>query len=728
MNTKRLLLLSSSIFLIFSACDNTSQPDRHSNTFDVSLESEVDKIVASLTLEEKVELLYGSGKFWSAGVERLGIEEVQYADGPLGIREELERHSWSPAGWTSDSATFFPAGGGLSATWNTGLALKYGTAMGAEARARNKDYLLAPAVNIQRSPLGGRNYEYFTEDPLLNVSMAVPMIKGIQSQDVAATIKHFAINNQETLRGSIDVQASERTIREIYLPVYKAAVMDADVYSVMCSYNRFRGPYVCESEYLLSEILKGEWGFQGTVMSDWGATHSTIESALYGLDIEMGDGEEGTYNEVFLADPLVQAVQNGELDESVVDGMAKRVIRVLLNIKKTDPTRKKGAINTEEHRKLVYDVASESIVLLKNSENILPLNKNSLSSIAVIGDNATQILASGGFGAGVKAKYEVTPMEGLKSRLPGITINFAQGYEEEYERIGYVNYPDYEGNDALVAEAVETAKNSEMVLLFIGGNRDVESEAYDRSTMELPFGQPELIDAVTKANPNTIIVMIAGTPFDLREIENSTSTLVWSWFNGSEAGNAIADVLIGEINPSGKLPFTIPVKLDDSPAHATNSFPGNETEVVYEEGILVGYRWYDTKDVEPMYAFGHGLSYTSFSYDSPTPDKSSYSKSDTIELSIPITNSGRQAGKETIQVYIQKSDSEVMRASKELKGFTKVDLEAGASTDAKVLIDVADLAYFNESDMNWVVEPGEYIIHVGSSSRDIRNSTTITIK
>lgn len=728
MNNKRLLLLSSCLIFLLSACATNPQKENHSNTFDESLEHEVNEIVASMTLEEKVEMLYGSGKFWSAGVERLGIEEVQYADGPLGIREELERHSWSPAGWTTDSATFFPAGGGLSATWNTDLALKYGTAMGAEARARNKDYLLAPAVNIQRSPLGGRNYEYFTEDPLLNVSLAVPMIQGIQSQDVAATIKHFAINNQETLRGSIDVQASERTIREIYFPVYKAAVMEADVYSVMCSYNRFRGPYVCESEYLLSDILKGEWGFKGTVMSDWGATHSTIESALYGLDIEMGDGGEGTYNEVFLADPLVKAVKDGELDESVVDGMAKRVIRVLLNIKKTDPTRKKGAINTKEHSELVYDVASESIVLLKNSDDLLPLNKSTLGSIAVIGDNATQILASGGFGAGVKTKYEVTPMEGLKSRLPEITINFAQGYEEEYERVGYVNYPDYEGNSSLVAEAVETAKNSELVLLFIGGNRDVESEAYDRSTMELPFGQPELIEAVTKANPNTIIVMIAGTPFDLREIEKSTSTLVWSWFNGSEAGNAIADVLIGEVNPSGKLPFTIPKKLEDSPAHATNSFPGNETEVVYEEGILVGYRWFDTKDVEPMYAFGHGLSYTSFDYGSPTSNKASYMNGNTIELNIPISNSGKSSGKETVQAYVEKVESAVMRASKELKGFTKVDIAAGKSTVAKINIDVQDLAYFDESSMSWIVEPGEYIIHVGSSSRDIRSSTTITVK
>ncbi len=716
------------IFVLLISCSTPKEPEDTSWQFDPALETKVSEIVSSLSLEEKGKLFYGNGKFWSAGIERLGFSEVQYADGPLGIREELGRHSWSPAGWTTDSATFFPAGGGLSASWNTELAYKYGVAMGAEARARNKDYLLAPAVNIQRSPLGGRNYEYFSEDPVLNAAFAVPMIKGIQSQDVAATIKHYAINNQETRRGSIDVLASERTIREIYLPVYKAAVMEADVYSVMCSYNRFRGPYVCENEFLLRDILKGEWGFKGTVMSDWGATHSTVESALYGLDISMGDGGEGTYHETYFGDPLVEAVQNGDVPMEVFDEMAERVVRVLLNVNKDDPTRKTGAINTPEHHKLVYDVASESIVLLKNDQDILPLNTGQIKSIAVIGDNATQTLASGGFGAGVKALYEITPLEGLKNRLPNTEINFAQGYEEEYERRGFVGIPDYEGNPELVAEAVEMASNSDVAIVFVGGNRQVESEAADRTTMELPFGQSELVSAVAEANPNTIVVFVAGTAFDIREIEGAASTIVWSWFNGSEAGNAIADVLLGTVNPSGKLPFTMPKKLDDSPAHATNSFPGNETEVSYEEGILVGYRWFDTKDVEPMYPFGHGLSYTNFEYSSPSTNKSSYSSSETIELTVSIENNGDVYGKETIQVYVQKNNSEVMRAEKDLKGFTKIEVSAGESETATISIDVENLAYFDEDSMSWVVEPGEYTFLIGSSSRDIRGSITVAIE
>lgn len=717
------------IIALLTSCTSKSQKETSSNTFDPTLEPEVERIVGSLSLQEKGNLFYGTGKFWSSGIERLGFDEVQYTDGPLGVREELERHTWNPAEWDTDSATFFPAGGGLSATWNTKLAYEYGKAMAAEARARDKDYLLAPAVNIQRSPLGGRNYEYFTEDPVLNARMAVPMIQGIQSQDVAATIKHFAINNQETLRGSIDVQASERTIREIYLPVFKAAVTEADVYSVMCSYNRFRGPYVCENEYLMRDILKGEWGFKGTVMSDWGATHSTIESALYGLDIEMGDGEEGTYNEVYLADPLMEAVAQGDVPEAVVDEMASRIVRVLLNIKKNDPTRNQGAINTPEHTDLVYKVASESIVLLKNDENKLPLNTDGITSIAVIGDNATQKLASGGFGAGVKAKHEVTPLEGLKNRLPeGIQINFAQGYDEKYVRQNGVNIPLYEGNPDLIPEAVQTAKNSDLVLLFIGGNRDVESEAVDRTTMKLPFEQDELVKAVTAANPNTIVVMVAGTPFDLREILPNTSTLVWSWFNGSEAGNAIADVLVGNVNPSGKLPFTMPVKLEDSPAHATKSFPGNETAVVYEEGILVGYRWFDTKNIEPMFPFGYGLSYTTFEYGEASLNKSTFSNSDEIQVTIPVTNVGSVSGKETVQVYVSAQNSKVERPEKELKAFTKINLNAGESETLTLSIDVEDLAYFDEQTMSWVVEPGDYEVKVGSSSRDIRSTVSFTIK
>lgn len=725
--TARKLLIGLIIPLVFSACSTKQNSENPRYAFNPELEPEVQQMVNSLTLQEKSDLLYGNGKFWSAGVERLGIDDVQYVDGPLGVREELERHTWNPLGLTTDSATFFPAGGGLSATWNTDLAFKYGKAMGAEARARDKDYLLAPAVNIQRSPLGGRNYEYFTEDPLLNIKMAVPMIKGIQSMDVAATIKHFAINNQETNRGSIDVQADERTIREIYLPVYKAAVQDADVYSVMCSYNRFRGAYLCENEYMLQDILKGAWGFQGTVMSDWGATHSTIASAKNGLDIEMGDGEEGSYNEVYFADPLIEAVESGELDEAIVDEKAERIIRVLLNINKNQPNRLEGAINTSEHHQLVYDVASESIVLLKNDASLLPLNPSELNHIAVIGDNATQKMASGGFGAGVKAQYEVTPLEGLKSRLPNTEITFSQGYEEKYDDHQPIGLPYYKANPKLISEAVEAAKEAELAIVFVGGNRLVESESHDRKTMDLPFGQPELIQAVSEANPNTIIVMVAGTPYDLTEVVPATSTLVWSWFNGSEAGNALADVLTGAVNPSGKLPFTIPKKLEDSPAHATNSFPGDEEKVVYEEGLLVGYRWFDTKDIAPMFPFGFGLSYTAFEYGEPTINKKAFEADDKIELKIPVTNTGDFAGKEIVQVYVEKPNSEVVRPQKELKGFSKVEIGSGESTSSTVKIPIQNLAYFDVSEMTWKVEPGNYLIHVGSSSKDIHSTLEIAV-
>lgn len=724
----RNILFGAIATLLLAACSNNNESENQRYTFNPDLELEVQQMVDSLTLKEKSDLLYGNGKFWSAGVERLGIDEVQYVDGPLGVREELERHTWNPLGITTDSATFFPAGGGLSASWNTDLAYEYGKAMGAEARARDKDYLLAPAVNIQRSPLGGRNYEYFTEDPVLNVNMAVPMIKGIQSMDVAATIKHYAINNQETNRGSIDVQADERTIREIYLPVYKAAVKDADVYSVMCSYNRFRGDYLCENEYMLRDILKGEWGFQGTVISDWAATHSTIASAKNGLDIEMGDGEEGNYNEVYFADPLVEAVENGELDEEVVDEKAERVFRVLLNINKNQPDRLKGAINTPEHHQLVYDVASESIVLLKNKNQLLPLNPKELNHFAVIGDNATQKMASGGFGAGVKAQHEVTPLEGLKSRFPNTEITFSQGYEEQYDDHQPIGLPFYEANPDLIAEAVEAAKSAEMAIIFAGGNRLVESESHDRKTMDLPFGQPELIQAVSEVNPNTIVVMVAGTPYDLREVIPATSTLVWSWFNGSEAGNALADVLTGAINPSGKLPFTIPKKLEDSPAHATNSFPGDDEKVVYEEGLLVGYRWFDTKDIAPMFPFGYGLSYTNFEYGEPTFNKTTFTTEEIIELTVPVTNSGEVSGKEIVQVYVEKPNSNVMRPEKELKGFTKVEVPSGESNSGAISIPVKNLAYYDDSEMAWKVEPGIYLIHVGSSSKDIHSTQEITIK
>lgn len=729
---RKLTMLSTLGLALFSCQPKPQeQADIPNWAFDPALESRVDSIVSVLTLAEKVALAHANGKFWSPGVERLGIPDVQIADGPLGVREELERNTWSPAGWTTDSASFFPAGGGLSATWNIDLARTYGECIGAEARARGKDYLLAPAINIQRSPLNGRNYEYFSEDPYLNARIAVPYVQGVQSQDVASCVKHYAVNNQETNRGSIDVQVDERTLREIYLPAFKAATIEGQAYSMMGAYNRFRGDYLCENDYMLNKILKGEWGFKGTLMSDWGAVHSTVQSANSGLDLEMGTEGRDDYNTWYFADALKESVESGEVSEATLNEIAKRNIRVLLNVKKTDESRLKGDINVDKHRKLMYDVASESIVLLKNFKKLLPLDQTKVGSIAVIGDNAKQKHASGGFGAGVKAQYEVSPLEGLQNRYPDVEINYAQGYKKQYIQEEGKPYfllePDNNPDQKLIAEAVAAAKKSEVAVIFCGTNRLAESESTDRKNMDLPYGQNELIKAVAKANPNTIVVVIAGTAFDLREIEKASSTIVWSWFNGSEAGNALADVLFGKVNPSGKLPFTIPLKLEDSPAHATNSFPGSETVVEYKEGLLVGYRWFDAKKTEVMYPFGHGKSYTDFTYASAKTDKSNYKADETIKVSVEVSNVGTVEGKEIIQVYSEDIEASVERPVKELKAFKKVGIAPGGKQTVEIEVPVSSLAFYDDQSSTWKVEAGEFNLHIGSSSQDIRKRVKILV-
>jgi len=718
--------------LILSGCVQNGAETSEVNKryqFDLSNEKTIDSLVNLMTLEEKVGMLHGTGMFYSGGVERLGIGEMAYADGPLGIREEIERGSWKPLGLTTDSATFFPAGGGLSATWNRDLANKYGECIGQEARARNKDVLLAPAVNIIRTPLGGRDYEYFSEDPYLNKEIAVPYVKGVQNQDVGVCVKHYAVNNQETNRGSVNVLMDERTLREIYLPAFKAAVTEGEAYSVMGAYNKFRGDYLCENDYMLNKILRDEWGFKGIVVSDWGAVHHTVKAANNGLDVEMGS--RGSFDQFFMAQPLIDSVKAGAVSEEVINQKVKSILRVMYSAHKFDSARIRGSMNTPEISKAIYDIASESIVLLKNDENILPIKNEGIKSIAVIGDNATQKQASGGFGAGVKAKYEINPLEGLKSRVGGeVKINYAQGYKQNYLPSATGRFwereMDYEPDTALVAEAVQVAKNSEVAVIFAGSNRQVESEARDRKDMRLPFGQVELIKAVKKANPNTIVVMIAGAPFDLTEVVPNSPALLWSWFNGSEAGNALADVIFGNVNPSGKLPWTLPKKLEDSPAHATNSFPGNDS-VYYAEGILVGYRWFDTKEIEPLFPFGFGLSYTDFEYESAEKDKENYSPDDIITVNVKIKNVGNIAGKEIVQLYVSKADSKVTRPAKELKQFEKVSLSPGEEKTVGLKLDVKDLAYFNEQNMDWVVEPGNYQLLVGSSSRDIKKTAGITV-
>lgn len=698
-------------------------------------DKKIDTLISQMTLEEKIGMLHGNSMFATAGVERLGIPELKMADGPLGIREEISRDSWAAAGWDNDFATYYPAAGSVAATWNPELSYTFGNSIGQEARARGKDMLLSPAINIIRTPLGGRTYEYFTEDPFLNKKLAVPFIVGVQNNDVMACVKHFAVNNQETNRGTVNVIVDERTLREIYLPAYKAAVTEAHAYSLMGAYNKFRGDYLCENDYMLNKILRDEWGFKGIVVSDWAAVHSTVKTLVNGLDIEMGTPKP--FNEYFLADKLIAAVKAGEISETEIDKHVKRILRVLFQVKAIEgKNRVEGSIATEAHYKDAYDIAAESVVLLKNSNKLLPLKLDNVKSIAVIGNNATKKHALGGFGAGVKTKREVTPLEGLKNKLPnGITINYAEGYLERYSKNDnnqkeevtlHGPIPVNELDETKLNEALEAAKNSDVAIIFAGSNRDYETEASDRKDLALPFGQEELIEKVLKINPNTIVVMIGGAPFDINKIKEKSLALIWSWFNGSEGGNALADVILGNVNPSGKLPWTMPKKLEDSPAHATNSFPGDES-VTYTEGVLVGYRWFDTKNIEPLYPFGYGLSYTNFEFSDLKTNKNNYNADDTIEITFTIKNTGSFDGKEVAQLYVSDVESYVEKAEQELKGFKKVFVKSGNSEKVSLRLPAKELAYYNEIKREWITESGTYKLKIGNSSRAIKEEVSITI-
>lgn len=691
-------------------------------------DTKIDSIISQLTLEEKIAMVHANSLFSSAGVKRLGIPDITCDDGPLGVREDV-LPGWASANLTTDSATFFPNGSAIAATWNPALAYSYGHDMGEEARMRGKDIMLAPGINITRTPLNGRTYEYFSEDPFLTARFSVAAIQGIQSQHVAACVKHFAVNNQEVNRGLVDVEISERALREIYLPAFQASITEANAWAIMSAYNKLRGVYCAENSYLLQTILKNEWKFKGIVMSDWGGTHSTVASANNGLDVEMGSGEK--YNEYFFADKLLDSVKAGKISEQVINDKVHRMLWVMYQTS-LNPAQLKGSINTPEHSKTAYNIAAESIVLLKNEKNMLPLKTGSIKSIAVIGDNATRTFHLGGFGAGVKARYEITALKGLQNRIGNTAkINFAQGYSGEYKPAGNINVnTDTHGPDAsLINEAVATAKASDITILFIGGNRDYESESRDRKDLSLPFGEQALVDAVTAANPNTIIVVVGGAPYDINSIKQNNHTIVWSWYNGSENGNALADVLLGKVNPSGKLPFTMPVSLEQTPAGTGNeeTYPGKDLLVKYNEGILVGYRWYDTKNIQPLYPFGYGLSYTGFEYKALDIPKKAFTNKDSVAIKLTVKNTGKYDGKETVQVYVHKEGSGVERPAKELKAFKKLPVSAGKSTVFNLAVAVADLAYYDEASQQWITEPGTYKVLVGSSSADIRLTGSFTV-
>ncbi|WP_276500140.1 glycoside hydrolase family 3 C-terminal domain-containing protein [Terrimonas pollutisoli] len=697
-----------------------------------AIEQKIRSLINQMTLQEKVSLLHANSKFYVSDIKRLGIPEWALSDGPHGVRAEINRDNWAYAGWTNDSATCFPPGTALAASWNPRLAYERGLVLGEEARFRKKDILLGPGINIIRSPLCGRNFEYMSEDPLLISKMSVAYIKALQTKDVAASVKHWLANNQEEHRDSVDVTMSERALREIYLPGFKASVMEGGAYTVMAAYNKFRGDWCSENDYLNRQILRKEFGFKGVLMTDWAAAHTTVKAALTGLDLEMGTDKKD-YNEWYFANPLIKAVEEGKVPVSVVDEKVANVLRVMMKTKMFDEAiREKGKMNTKEHQQAAYNDAAEAAVLLQNNRNLLPLNFGKLKSIAIIGDNATRKHCAGGLSSEIKALYEITPLQAMQQKFGAtVKINFAQGYEKQ-SSFKEGNNSGQSGSTKvdwkLIDEAVAVARQSDVVIIFGGLNHDFDTESSDKQNMDLPYGQEILMQEVAKANPNTVVVIIAGSPVKLTGIVHRVPSILWSWFGGMEAGNAVADLLSGKVNPSGKLPFTLPVSLEQSPAHALGNFPGRDLKVNYEEDILVGYRWFDTKKIQPQFPFGYGLSYTNFSISNFSTDKSSYGKNETIHAKFTIKNTGSTYGAEVAQLYVSDPVCSVLRPEKELKAFEKIFLKPGETKTVEMQVKVADLAFYDESKKGWDTEAGEYVLQLGNSSRTIFQRVKISVK
>lgn len=701
------------------------------------IEKRIENALSLMTFEEKVDMIHAQSKFSSAGVPRLGIPEVWMSDGPHGVREEIEWDSWSNAGWTSDSCTAFPALTCLAATFNPEMAAIYGKAVGEEARYRKKDILLGPGVNIYRTPLNGRNFEYMGEDPYLASKMVVPYVQGVQQNGVAACVKHFIVNNQEQWRGHINVEISDRALYEIYMPAYKASVLEGEAWSFMGAYNKFRGQHCCHNEYLLNKVLKGDWRFDGVVVSDWGGVHDTYEAANYGMDIEMGTWTDGltsskksAYDNYYLADPLIEAIEKGEISADVVDDKVSRILRLIFRTS-MNTSRPWGSLATEEHAEVARTIAKDGIVLLKNEEQLLPLQTDLYKTILIVGENATKSLTEGGGSSSLKVKHEVSPLEGLTKALGNkVKIIHTLGYSSGPSVYGREVAPK-ENQDSLRKVATELATDADLVLYFGGLNKNhfQDCEGGDRKSMDLPFGQNELINSLVAANSNIVVNLLSGNAVSMPWIDKIPA-LIQAWYLGSESGSAIASVLLGETNPSGKLPFTFPVKLEDNSAHAFDSmaYPGNNVDQIYKEDILVGYRWHDTKNITPLFPFGYGLSYTSFEIGKASINMKKAVAGETITLTIPVTNTGNQIGAEVVQVYIHDAKATVMRPEKELKSFKKVYLKAGETKEVTMQLPVNEWAFYSEKEGDWVLEPGKFTVMIGNSSQNIEQKINVTIQ
>ncbi|MDR2065705.1 MAG: glycoside hydrolase family 3 C-terminal domain-containing protein [Prevotellaceae bacterium] len=700
---------------------------------DAPVEDRVEDAIQRMTLEEKVAIIHAQSKFSSPGVPRLGIPENWMSDGPHGIRAEVLWDEWYGAGWTNDSCTAFPALTALAATWNPSLARLYGKSIGEEARYRNKNVLLGPGVNIYRTPLNGRNFEYMGEDPFLASVMVVPYIIGVQSNSVAACVKHFALNNQEKYRDHINVTVSERALHEIYLPAFKAAVQQGKAWAIMGSYNRYKEQHCCHNQYLLNDILKKEWNFDGVVISDWGGVHDTKEAINNGLDMEFGTwtdgldfGRSNSYDSYFLARPFLNLLKSREADEKHLNDKVRRVLRLIFRTNMS-PGINYGSFGSPEHAAAGRKIAEEGIVLLKNADNLLPVNIGNTKKILVVGENAVKPMTTGGGSSSLKVKYEISPLEGIRLRAGRkAEVKYLAGYESpatKEQDVKNAKEPQQKeiNYEALRNEAATAAKEADIVLFFGGLNKNSgqDCEGDDRNSLELPYQQDALIEDLLKANPRTAVIIISGNAVAMPWI-NRTPAIIEAWYNGTEAGNAIAAVLFGDVNPSGKLPFTFPVRLQDNGAHAAGEYPGDGENEIYKDDIFVGYRWLDKENIRPLFAFGHGLSYTTFNYGKATADKNKITANERINISIPVKNTGTREGAEVVQLYISDKKSSLPRPVKELKAFQKIFLKAGEQQTLTFTIDKNALIYYDDIKKAWIAEPGEFEAWIGSSSADIK--------
>lgn len=717
------------------------------------MEKRVEDALSRMTIEEKVAMLHAQSKFSSPGVPRLGIPEFWMTDGPHGVRPEVLWDEWEQAGWTNDSCLAFPALTCLAATWNEDASLLYGRAIGEEARFRKKDVLLGPGVNMYRTPLNGRNFEYMGEDPYLASKMVVPYIKGVQENGVAACVKHFALNNQEYNRHTTNVIVDDRALYEIYLPAFKAAVQEGGAWTIMGSYNLYKNQHGCHNQYLLNDILRKEWGFDGVVVSDWGGTHDTYQSIFHGLDMEFGSWTDGlsygasnAYDNYYLAFPYLEMIKSGKVGTKELDEKVRRILR--LAFRTTMNTNKPlGSLASPEHGVAGRKIAEEGIVLLKNANNILPIDLTKANKIAVIGENAIKMMTVGGGSSSLKVKYEVLPLDGLKARVGNAAeIVYARGYigDPSGEYNGVVsgqNLADSRSADELLAEAIKVAKEADYTI-YIGGlnkSKHQDCEDSDRFGLELPYNQDNVISELAKATKNLIVVNISGNAVAMPWV-NEVPAIVQAWYLGSESGNAIASVLVGDVNPSGKLPFSFPVKLTDIGAHKLGEYPGNKDELAksthkkdtinatYNEGIYVGYRWLDKEKIKPIFSFGHGLSYTTFQYGKVTADKKQLSEDENITFTVNVKNTGSREGLEVIQLYISDLKSSLPRPLKELKCFKKIALKPGEEKSVAFTIDKSALAFFHADKHEWITEPGDFEAIVAASSTDIRSKVKFELK